>query len=343
MSNKIIRLFRSKIYTAIILLLGLLMVGVVGFRMLSGYTWINALYMTVITITTVGFGEVRPLDEPSKIFTIFLILTSVVIVGYALKVITEYILSQNNIDELKQKKMQKKIDSLSNHIIICGYGRNGKQAATKLIAYKKPFVVIERNKDTIEKHQNELVPFLHGNANEDDILLQAGIERANTLISALPNDADNLFVVLSARQINSNMTIISRASQETSYKKLKLAGANNVILPDKIGGDHMASLVVVPDLIEFIDNLSIVGKANINIEEVEVSKLYDVSTVKTIRDLDLRRKTGCNVIGYKNIDGEYIVNPEADQKLMPGSKIIVLGRPEQIHKLNTEYNIKAHL
>ncbi len=299
--------------------------------------------MTVITITTVGFGEVRPLDDPSKIFTIFLILASVVIVGYALKIITEYILSQNSIDELKQRKMQKKIDSLTNHIIVCGYGRNGKQAVTKLIAYKKPFVVIERDKEIIDKYQNELVPFIHGNANEDDILLQAGIERASTLISALPNDADNLFVVLSARQINSEMTIISRASQETSYKKLKLAGANNVILPDKIGGDHMASLVVVPDLIEFIDNLSIVGKANINIEEISVDELYDTSEAKTIRDLDLRKKTGCNVIGFKNGDGEYLVNPEADQRLGPNSKIIVLGRPEQIQKLHSEYNIKAHL
>jgi voltage-gated potassium channel len=343
MSNKIIRLFRSKIYTAIALLMALLLVGVIGFRVLSGYSWINALYMTVITITTVGFGEVRPLDDPSKIFTIFLILASVVIVGYALKVITEYILSQNNIDELKQRKMQKKIDSLTNHIIVCGYGRNGKQAVSKLIAYKKPFVVIEREKEIIDKYQNELVPFIHGNANEDEILYQAGIERASTLISALPNDADNLFVVLSARQINGTMTIISRASQETSYKKLKLAGANNVILPDKIGGDHMASLVVVPDLIEFIDNLSIVGKANINIEEIPVDKLYDTTETKTIRDLDLRRNTGCNVIGYKNADGEYVVNPEADQQLMPNSKIIVLGRPEQIQKLNSEYNIKAHL
>ncbi|PNQ73705.1 potassium channel protein [Hanstruepera neustonica] len=343
MSNKILRLFRSKIYTAIILLVALLFIGVLGFKVLSGYSWINALYMTVITITTVGFGEVRPLDDASKIFTIFLILASVVIVGYALKVITEYILSQNNIDELKQKKMQKKIDSLSNHIIVCGYGRNGKQAVTKLIAYKKPFVVIEREKEIIDKYQNELVPFIHGNANEDEVLFQAGIERASTLISALPNDADNLFVVLSARQINDKLTIISRASQETSYKKLKLAGANNVILPDKIGGDHMASLVVVPDLIEFIDNLSIVGKSNINIEEIPVNKLYDASEIKTIRDLDLRRKTGCNVIGYKNGDGEYIVNPEADQKLLPNSKIIVLGRPEQIQRLNSEYNITSHL
>lgn len=339
MTNPLIKLFRSKINTAFLLLGVLLIIGVIGFKIMSGYTWLDALYMTVITITTVGFGEVNPLDEEAKVFTIFLILTSVVIVGYSIKVITEYIITRNNVEELKQKKMQKKIDSLKKHIIICGYGRNGKQAATKLLAYKKPFVVIEKDKELVEKYQSELVPFIAGNANEDEVLLSAGVDRADCLISALPNDADNLFVVLSARQINSTMNIISRASQETSYKKLKLAGANNVILPDRIGGDHMASLVVVPDLIEFIDNLAIVGKSNINIEEIPVEKLYDPVQVKTIKDLDLRKKTGCNVIGYKNVDGEYLVNPEAEQKLLPNSKVIVLGRPEQIQMLNSLYNI----
>ena len=339
MNNTLIKLFRSKINTAVILLVVLLLTGVVGFKTMSNLSWIDAIYMTVITITTVGFGEVQPLDDQSKIFTVFLILTSVVIVGYAIKVITEYILSKNDVEEIKQKKMQKKIDNLKNHIIICGYGRNGKQAATKLLAYKKPFVIIEKNKEIIDKFQSEIVPFVLGNANEDEILLQAGVDRSDCLISALPNDADNLFVVLSARQINKNMNIISRASQETSYKKLKLAGANNVILPDRIGGDHMASLVVVPDLIEFIDNLSIVGKSNINIEEIAVEKLYNTSRVKTIRDLDLRKKTGCNVIGYKDVNGEYMVNPEADLKLVPNSKVIVLGRPEQIQLLNQLYDI----
>jgi voltage-gated potassium channel len=231
------------------------------------------------------------------------------------------------------------IDSLKNHIIICGYGRNGKQAASKLAAYKKPFVVIEKDKDLLERLQSDSVPYVIGNANEDDILLQAGVDRASCFISALPSDADNLFVVLSTRQINKKINIISRASQESSYEKLKLAGANNVILPDKIGGDHMASLVVVPGLMEFLDNLSIVGKTNINIEEVAVEKLYNTKEVKTIKDLDLRKKTGCTVIGYKDENGEYIVNPEANLKLTPNSKIIVLGRPEQIEGLNTEYNI----
>lgn len=317
-----------------------IIIGILGFRYMSDYSWIDAIYMTVITITTVGFGEVKPLDPEAKIFTVFLILTSVVIVGYAITVITEYILSKNDIEELKQKKMQKKIDSYSGHTIICGYGRNGKQAASKLMAHKRPFVVIEKNKDIYDKYQSEMVPFVLGNANEDDVLMLAGIERAGTLISALPNDADNLFVVLSARQINENLCIISRASQETSYNKLKMAGANNVILPDKIGGDHMASLVVVPDLIEFIDNLSIVGKSNINIEEISVNKLYNTQhKIKTIRDLDLRKKSGCTVIGYKNPSGEYVVNPEADQSLEPNSKVIVLGRPEQIRELNSIYNL----
>ncbi|MDA9126068.1 potassium channel protein [Flavobacteriaceae bacterium] len=339
MGNPLIKLFRSKISTAIILLVLLLFTGIIGFKIISDYSWIDALYMTVITITTVGFGEVQPLDPQAKIFTIFLILTSVIIVGYALTIITEFIISKNDISELKQKKMQKKIDALSNHIVICGFGRNGKQAAKKLLTHKRSFVVVESNKEIIDKHQNEDILFVLGNANEDEVLQLSGIERAECLISALPNDSDNVFVVLSARQMNNTARIISRASNESSYSKLKLAGANNVILPDKIGGDHMASLVVVPDLLEFIDNLSIVGSSGINIEEIAVEKLYNTSNIKTIQDLDLRKKTGCNVIGYKDETGHYTINPEANQKLVPNSKVIVLGRPEQIQNLNNTYNI----
>ncbi|SHJ16724.1 potassium channel family protein [Algibacter luteus] len=337
--NQLVQFFRTKIYTAVLLLAALLLIGVTGYKMISGYTWIDALYMTVITMTTVGFGEVVPLDDQSKIFTIFLILASVVIVGYALSIITEYILSKNDLDELKQKKMQKDIDNFKNHIVICGYGRNGKQAARKLMAYNKQFVVVEKNKELEDRLKLDEVPYVIGNANEDETLIQAGVDRASCFISALPNDADNLFVVLSTRQLNKKINIISRASNESSYDKLKFAGANNVILPDKIGGDHMASLVVVPGLMEFIDNLSIVGKSDINIEEVAVEKFYNSKTPKTIKDLDLRKKTGCTVIGYKDENGEYIVNPGAELKLARHSKIIVLGRPEQIEALNTEYDI----
>lgn len=332
-------IFRSKIYTALILLVVIFVIGVFGFKSIDGFSWIDAIYMTVITISTVGFSEVHPLNDNAKLFAAGLILSSVIILGYAIKVITEYVLSKSNIEEYNKKKMQKKIKVMSQHIIICGYGRNGKQAAKKLLAYNKPFVIIEKDKTVIDKYQDENLSFVYGNANEDEVLHEAGISKAMTLITALPDDAENLFVVLSARQINNDLNIISRASQETSYQKLKFAGANNVIMPDRIGGDHMASLVVVPDLIEFIDNLSIVGNSNINIEEVPVNKLYDTSLVRTISDLDLRKKTGCSVIGFKTPNGDYEVNPEANTELVDGSKIIVLGRPDQIQKLNSTYNL----
>ena len=341
MTNPIVKIFRSKLNTAVVLLILVLIIGVFGFKIISDFSWLDAVYMTVITVTTVGFGEVQPLDQESKLFTIILILTSVIIVGYALKIITEYIISKNDINELKQKKMQKKIDTLSDHVIICGYGRNGKQAANKLATHHRDFVVIEKDEQVTQKHKDTSTLFILGNANEDEVLVRAGINRACCLISALPNDSENVFVVLSARQMNPDIRIISRASQETTDSKLKLAGANNVILPDRIGGDHMASLVVVPDLLEFVDNLSIIGNQSINIEEVAVEQLYDTSKQKTILELDLRKKTGCNVIGYKDENGNYHINPEADQKLVPGSKVIVLGRPEQIQTLNSMYNIEV--
>ncbi|MEW7280455.1 potassium channel protein [Aquimarina sp. 2201CG1-2-11] len=328
-----------KLYIALILLVVVIIVGVFGFRFFSDYSWVDALYMTVITMSTVGFGEVAPLDDNAKLFTVFLISTSVAIFAYTVSVITEYIVSKNDPKRMQYRKMQKMIHQIENHIIIIGYGRNGKQAAAKLLAYDKPFVIIEKDEAVIERYQNDNLFFLKGNATEDEVLLEAGIKNAACLICTLPEDADNLFIVLSARQINKELKIISRASQDASYKKIRLAGADNVIMPDRIGGDHMASLVVVPDLIEFLDNLSIIGKKSINIEEVSFEDIFDKSETQTIREIDMRSKTGCTIIGYKSPDGEYIVNPEADTELRPGSKIVVLGRPEQINLLNKEFNI----
>lgn len=334
-----IKLFRSKIYLALFLVLVVLMFGVIGYRFISDYSWIDAFYMTIITVTTVGFSEVRPMEAEGKIFTVILIVTSVVIVGFAISVITEYILSRNSLQLLKKRKVRNTIENLSNHVIVCGYGRNGMQAAERLKAYKRPFVVIERDKELIGKHEDDVL-FVEGDANDDDVLHLAGITRAQYLIAALPDDAMNLFVVLSARQLNRDLFIISRASLITSQKKLLLAGANKVIMPDKIGGDHMASLVVMPDLITFMDKLSMEGEHTINLEEVAIEDFADQVDCNSLRDLDLRKKTGCTIIGYIAPDGEYIINPEADLQLLPKSKVIVLGRPEQIRKLNQMFHIE---
>ncbi len=315
-----------------------LLFGVVGYKFFSDFTWIEAVYMTIITVTTVGFSEVRPLDADAKIFTVFLIVTSVFIFGFALSVITEYLLGRNSLQILKRKKVKKRIDALTDHVVVCGFGRNGMQAAERLKAYNKPFVVIERDKEVIERYEDEVL-FVEGDANEDEVLLEAGIERAQYLITAVPDDAENLFVVLTARQLNEKLFIISRASQVTSQTKLQFAGADKVIMPDKIGGDHMASLVVMPDLITFMDKLSMEGEHTTNLEEVEIEDFTDQVDCNSLRDLDLRRRTGCTIIGYIEPDGNYIINPEADLQLQPKGKVIVLGRPEQIRKLNQMFQI----
>jgi len=326
-------IIKSKLYKTLFLFFTILAIGVTGYMILSGDTFVNALYMTVITITTVGFGEVHPLSPEEKIFTIFLILTSISIFGYTVSSFTEYIISGQLFKQLKLKRVQKTIEKLEGHTIVCGFGRNGKQAIVKLKNYQKEYVVIERNKNLIEKLDTEEILNVEGDATTDEILIKAGIKRAKNLITALSSDADNLFVVLSARQLNKDCTIISRASKESSYSKLKIAGADNVIMPDKLGGNHMASLVVTPDVIEFVDRLTIEGETTANLEEIAVNELPKMYLNKTILDLDLRKKTGCTVIGFRTPDKDYIINPDASIKLVADTHLIVLGRPEQIMKL----------
>lgn len=333
-----IRLFRSKILLALSMVFLVLALGILGYRYITEFSWLDSLYMTIITVTTVGFMEVHPLDETGKIFTVILIVTSVFIIGFAISVITEYVLNRNSLERLHKKKAKAMIDKMEQHVIICGFGRNGQQAAERLTAYDQPFVIIEYDNEVIKRNMNDYL-FVEGDANEDDTLKAAGVDKAKSLITALPNDATNLFVVLSARQMNKELFIISRASQITSQRKLELAGADKVIMPDKIGGDHMASLVVNPDLITFMDRLSTERESTPNLEEVAIESFADQVKFSSLRDLDLRRKTGCTIIGYIAPDGDYIINPDADLELQPRSKVIVLGRPEQIRKLNEMFHI----
>nr|AOE09884.1 potassium channel protein [uncultured bacterium] len=324
---------KSKIDKIALLVILIIAIGIIGYMWLSGYNFVDALYMTVITVTTVGFGELQPFSPEEKIFTIFLILTSIIIFGYAVSAFSEYLVSGKLFEHFKHRSVEKKIKHLKGHTIVCGYGRNGKQAILKLRNYNRKFVVVERNKEKIEALDLAGILNIEGDATLDETLQRAGIESAAFLITALPSDADNLFVVLTASQLNKDCVIISRASNESSYKKLKFAGANNVIMPDKLGGDHMASLVTTPDVIEFVDRLTIEGETTANLEEVAVNDLPEKYINKTILDLDIRRKTGCTVIGFRNPDKNYIINPEANIKLVADSQLIILGRPEQIIKL----------
>jgi len=326
-------IFKTKLYVSIIFFISVVSIGVIGYMILSEINFLDALYMTIITMTTVGFGEIHPLNEQEKIFTILLILISIVVYAYSVTALSEYLVNGKLLQLLKLRKVQQKIQNLKNHTIVCGYGRNGKQAVIKLKNFNMPCVVIEKDKALIEQLERDNILFIEGDATQDESIQKAAIHNAKSLITALASDADNLFVVLSARQLNKDMIIISRASNESSINKLKIAGANNIIMPDKIGGMHMASLVVTPDLVEFVERLTILDEGSTNLEEIPVNGLHTEFLNKTIRDLDLRRKTGCSVIGFKTPANEYIVNPESDTKLTKDSNLIVLGRPNQIKKL----------
>ena len=328
-----IQLFKSKIYIASLLLILILVIGTVGFMILGEFGLVDALYMTVITVTTVGFGEVQPLNGEAKIFTMFLILISVFGLGYVISVVSEYLITRNTLQTLKQRKMHKQIANLKDHVIICGFGRNGSQAAEKLKASKKSFVVIEKNQDVIDQNEHRDFLFVYGDASNDEVLLNAGVERAISVIAATPDDSDNAFIMLSARQLNKNLNLISRASQDQSANKIKLAGADHVILPDIIGGNHMASLVVAPDLIEFLERLGIRGETIANIEEVASNVFLKDFHNRTIKDLDIRKNTGCTIIGFITPNGDYIINPEPDTVLEKDSKLIVLGKAQQINSL----------
>ena len=227
------------------------------------------------------------------------------------------------------------VDKMHGHVIICGYGRNGQQAAHTLQIHNVPFVVIERNEARMERFatdQHDLIYFT-GDATEDWLLKKAGIDKARALITALPEDADNVFIVLTARSLNDRIQIISRASNQSSIQKLKKAGADNVIMPDRIGGIHMATLISKPDVIEFIDFLSSEDGETIHIESVDYIDLPEAIKDRSLTEVMNWKKTGVNCIGVKNKDGKFLINPPENTIIEKGMKVIVLGTRVQINQM----------
>jgi voltage-gated potassium channel len=324
---------QKKIIISLALLLGIIIVGTSGFMIIEGFTLIEAVYMTFITISTVGFKEVHELSDTGRVFTIMLIVSSLGIVLYSFTILAAHIIEGEFRHYIRGQIRKSGLKKMKNHVIVCGYGRNGKQACSELKAYNVPYVVIDNKRENIADPADSAVLFVEGDATEDDVLIKAGVLNARALITSLSIDADNLFVVLSARSLNPKLIIISRASNETTEHKLKVAGVDKVVMPEKVGGGHMASLVVQPDIIEFLDCISIQGKDENNLVEITCSDLGKGFINQTIRDLNIHVKTGANIIGYKDHDGNFIINPSSETRLICGSKIFVLGTPAQINKM----------
>ena len=309
-----------------------MIVGVAGFMLTENYGFLDALYMTVITIATIGYNEVKPLTEAGKIFNIIYIVSSFAFFTYALSRLTLFIASGEMGRYFKNRKLMKAISDINNHVIICGFGRNGQQAARIFLQNKTDFVVIDHNvkhfDEWLEEH-NELI-YVHGDATEDEILLKAGIVKAKALLLTLPEDADNVFIVLSARTQNPKLQIISKAAQKSSIKKLKTAGANHVILPDVIGGAHMATLISKPDVIEFMNYLWGDISNSINIESIDYENLPTRLRDKPIYEIVNSKQTGVACIGLRNQQGEFIINPKPETIIHNNMKIMLLGTTQQM-------------
>lgn len=326
---------QNRFYVAIILLISIILVGIFGYMSIEDFTFIEASFMTIITISTVGFREVHPLSEAGQIFTAMLIIISFGVFAYAITSITRYILDGEIRKYLKNYRVNKKIDKIKDHVIICGYGRNGKQATIELTEHKIPLVVVENSEQVIEKIDSERkLLFFQGDSTHEDVLERVKIQKAKALITTLPNDADNLFVVLTARGLNPDLKIISRASKEESKRKLKKAGADEVIMPDYIGGQQMAKLVTQPDIVEFLDYIMLQSHFDVNLEEITCESINTCFINYPINNLIEKNDSGANIIGLKN-NGKYIFNLSDEITLTKNVKLFILGSPDQIKKLKS--------
>lgn len=320
---KRLQLFKG-LLQPLLLLNGLILAGTIGYMLIEKYSFLEGLFMTVITIASVGFNEVRPLSEAGQIFTIILILVNLGLFTYFITLLSRYFFDMELVKKYKLIKMENSIQKLQNHVIICGFGRNGKESAQVLHDNKIPFVVLESKADLDTDLPFAVKYFLKGDATKDETLLEAGINNAKAIIITLPVDADNLFVVLTAKQLNPNITIITRASQDSSIKKLKIAGASNVIMPDKIGGAHMATLVMLPDVVELISIMSTKNNSDFRVAELKTQKSI------ALNELDLWKKTNCTILGIKDATGHYTINPSSSYQINPGQSMIVMGSDAQI-------------
>jgi voltage-gated potassium channel len=321
-----------KLLQPLFILLIIYMSGIIGYIIIERFNLLEAFYMTTISVTTAGFTEVRKLSDGGRVFTSLLLITSWGAFAFAITRITQYIINGEVNKYFKNRRIMRAIDQLNQHVIVCGYGRNGQQAAETLGYHYQDYIVIEHNDDVMGRvvHEQPGLVYIIGDGTDDDVLKRAGIHRAKALITTLPADADNVFIVLSARSLNPDIQIISRASERNSYAKLVKAGADNVIMPDKIGGTHMATLVSKPDVIEFIDYLSGAEGESIHIESVAYSQLPPDIRGQTLKKIMAWKKTGVNCIGIKDAEGKFIISPPEETIIDKGMKVLVLGTKQQI-------------
>ncbi len=322
----------KRFFKILFLILALWIMGVVGYIALEGWGLVDAIFMTAISLTTTGYGEIHPLTPAGKIFTIFLLLFGVGLFVYAIGTLSEAVVEGHIEGYFKKRKMTKTITALRNHFIVCGYGRIGRVIAETIISAGTPVVVIEKDPVAVKELERTGTLHVEGDATQEDILRDAGIERSRGIVCVLHSDADNVYTTLTARSLNPGGLIIARASDEKSERRIMQAGADQVISPYQIGARRMALAILKPTVTEFLD-LAVQSTAlDLAIEQIDISPGSPLSG-KSIKDADLRRKTGVTILAVQPPARQMIASPRPDYVIGEGDVIIALGNTKGLAAL----------
>lgn len=323
---------RNRIYLALILLCLVTFAGTAGFHFIEGWTWFDGYYMTITTMSTVGYGEIHPLSYAGRLFNTFLILAAVLAGGFTIATFTQALLEFEFGKAFGRRRMERELAKLSGHYIICGAGRVGRTVVRELRAHGQSCVIIEKDPQRAEWAANEKIPVIVGNASSDDNLQKAHIDKARGFVAAVSSDAENLYIVLTARSLRPDLKIIARASEEEATSKLFRAGASQVLSPYYFVGHRIAQLFLRPNVLDFIDTAF--GTERLDIEIGEVRVLDNSPLVgKTLADSAIRQQAGVMVLGVKRADGAMTFNPPPDARIGAGDCLIVIGGDEQLKKL----------
>jgi voltage-gated potassium channel len=321
---------RSRTRQAITVITVVIGIGTLGYSILEGWSVVDSLYMTIITMTTVGYGEIQPLSEYGRLFTIGLIVTSIGVAGYIFSALTAFVVEGQVRQILRGRKMDKQMAKLKNHIILCGMGRTGLHIAEEFYRTQTPFVVIEQDEEALEELSRfHEIPYLQRDATQDETLLLSGVKQARGLVTTLSEDKDNVFVVLCARSLNPKLLIISRLIEEKNEELLYKAGADQIVSPDAIGGMRMASMMLRPTVVSFLDEMLRVTGQTLRMEEMCVDD-FPVLLDRSLGEVDIRKRTGALVMAITSREHGYQFNPGAQTILRSGDILIVVGTEEQV-------------
>jgi voltage-gated potassium channel len=330
---------QSRITLSFFSVLVVILAGTFGYAWIEGWSLPDSLYMVFITMSTVGFGEVRDLSDGGRLLTIGIIIMSITVGGYALTNITSYIVSGQVVAGIRHRRMYRKIKTMKNHIILAGYGKLGREVAEELRRMKTEFCILEMDPKSAEAAREAGYLIIEGDASRDEVLEEAAVHNAYGLIAALTGDSANVMVTITAREMNPDLHIVARGIDDHSRAKLRRAGADRVELPFKISGRRISSLMTRPGVVDFIDIYSRMFGDDLMLTQLDVPENSGLAE-QSLREMDFRNKTGgLAIMAVFHKDGSLVVHPDGDEHIQDFDRLLVFGSMTQINRFKSEYNV----